>query len=53
VAIVPADAADAAISLLGVRHLGAARIGSVTGDAGRVALPALGLAGDAHGLVRA
>ena len=50
VAIVPADAADAAIALLGARHLGSARIGSVIGDAGSVTLPVLGLAGDAHGL---
>jgi len=53
VAIVPADAAGAATALLGARHPGAARIGSVTADAGRVALPTLGLAGDAHGLARA
>ncbi len=53
VAIVPADAADAAIGLLAARHPGTTRIGSVTADAGRVALPSLGLAGDAHGLARA
>ncbi len=53
VAIVPADAAEAAVALLGARHPGTARIGSVSGDAGRVALPSLGLAGDAHGLARA
>lgn len=53
VAIVPADAADAAAALLGARHPGSARIGSVTDAAGRVALPSLGLAGDAHGLARA
>jgi phosphoribosylformylglycinamidine cyclo-ligase len=50
VAIVPADAADAAIALLARRHPGAARIGAVTAQAGRIALPALGLAGDASGL---
>jgi phosphoribosylformylglycinamidine cyclo-ligase len=50
VAIVPADAADAAIALLGARHPGTARVGRVTDRAGRVALPALGLAGDASGL---
>jgi phosphoribosylformylglycinamidine cyclo-ligase len=53
VAIVPAADADAAIALLGRRHPGAARIGQVTADAGRVALPALGLAGDAAGIARA
>jgi phosphoribosylformylglycinamidine cyclo-ligase len=53
VAIVPAEAAGAATALLAARHPGTAPIGSVTGDAGRVALPALGLAGDAHGLAPA
>jgi phosphoribosylformylglycinamidine cyclo-ligase len=53
VAIVPHDAAEAAIAQLGVRHPGAARIGRVTGEAGRVTLPGLGLAGDAGGLARA
>jgi phosphoribosylformylglycinamidine cyclo-ligase len=36
VAIVPDEGADAAATLLAARHPGAARIGSVTGDAGRV-----------------
>jgi phosphoribosylformylglycinamidine cyclo-ligase len=36
VAIVPAERADDAAALLAARHPGAARIGSVTGDAGRV-----------------
>jgi phosphoribosylformylglycinamidine cyclo-ligase len=36
VAIVPAERADEAAALLAARHPGAARIGSVTGDAGRV-----------------
>jgi phosphoribosylformylglycinamidine cyclo-ligase len=53
VAIVPADAADAAAALLARRHPGAAAIGRVTGDAGRVTLPTLGLAGDAAGLAPA
>jgi len=53
VAIVPAEAAGAAVALLGARHPGAARIGAVTADAGRVALPTLGLAGDANGLAAA
>ena len=53
VAIAPAESADAAIAQLGARHPGAARIGTVTADAGRVSLPSLGLAGDARGLARA
>jgi phosphoribosylformylglycinamidine cyclo-ligase len=53
VAIVPAEAAGAATELLGARHPGTAAIGRVTADAGRVALPSLGLAGDASGLARA
>src|SRR6201989_1969943 len=36
VAIVPAERADDAAALLAARHPGAARIGGVTGDAGRV-----------------
>jgi len=36
VAVVPAAGADEAAALLAARHPGAARIGSVTGDAGRV-----------------
>jgi phosphoribosylformylglycinamidine cyclo-ligase len=36
VAVVPAGRADEAAALLAARHPGAARIGSVTGDAGRV-----------------
>ena len=50
VAIVPADAAAAAAALLGAKHPGSRPIGRVTADAGRVALPTLGLAGDAAGL---
>jgi phosphoribosylformylglycinamidine cyclo-ligase len=53
VAIVPADAADAAVALLGARHPGTARVGRVTDQAGRVALPSLGLAGGASGLATA
>ena len=53
VAIVPADAAEAATALLAARHPGTARVGSVTADAGRVALPTLGLAGDAAGIAPA
>ena len=40
---VPADRADEAVALLGARHPGAARIGSVTGTGGVVELPSLGL----------
>jgi phosphoribosylformylglycinamidine cyclo-ligase len=36
VAIVPDDRADEAAAVLGAHHPGAARIGAVTGDAGRV-----------------
>jgi phosphoribosylformylglycinamidine cyclo-ligase len=42
-AVVPAAQADAAVELLARRHPGAARIGSVTADADRVTVPALGL----------
>jgi phosphoribosylformylglycinamidine cyclo-ligase len=47
---VPADRADAAVGLLSGFHPGAAVIGSVTADAGVVALPSLGLRGDSTGL---
>jgi phosphoribosylformylglycinamidine cyclo-ligase len=53
VAIVPQAAAQAAVALLGARHPGTAAIGRVTAAAGRVALPSLGLAGDASGLAPA
>ena len=43
--VVPAEHEAAAVSLLDVRHPGAARIGSVTADSGRVSLPGLGLSG--------
>ncbi|MGB2710709.1 MAG: phosphoribosylformylglycinamidine cyclo-ligase [Conexibacter sp.] len=52
VAIVPAAAAEPAVALLGHRHPGTARIGRVMGEAGRVALPSLGLAGTTAGLAR-
>jgi phosphoribosylformylglycinamidine cyclo-ligase len=42
-AVVPADEADAAVALLERHHPGAARIGTVTADADRVSVPALGL----------
>lgn len=53
VCTVPDAHADAAVELLAQRHPGAARIGRVTADAGRVTLPGLGLAGDADGLAAA
>ncbi len=42
-AVVPAAQAADAVALLGRHHPGAARIGSVTADADRVSVPALGL----------
>ena len=39
VAVVPAEHAAAAVALLGAHHPGSARIGSVTGDAGAIAVP--------------
>jgi phosphoribosylformylglycinamidine cyclo-ligase len=50
VCVVPPERADDAIAILGARHPGAARIGAVTDAAGTVALPGLGLRGDAGGL---
>ena len=50
VAMVAAEDADAATELLGRHHPGAAAIGEVTGEAGRVELPSLGIDGDADGL---
>jgi phosphoribosylformylglycinamidine cyclo-ligase len=44
VAIVPADRADEAVAVVGARHPGAARIGSVTGDGGRVAVAGVSFA---------
>jgi phosphoribosylformylglycinamidine cyclo-ligase len=48
--IAKADAADAALALLRTHHPGAAVIGHLTADAGRVDLPSLGLAGGRDGL---
>jgi phosphoribosylformylglycinamidine cyclo-ligase len=53
VAIVPEEHVGAAVELLGRRHPGTGRIGRVTAETGRLALPGLGLAGDAQGLARA
>jgi phosphoribosylformylglycinamidine cyclo-ligase len=41
VALVPADRADDAVALLGAHHPGTARIGTVTGDRGRLSAPGL------------
>jgi phosphoribosylformylglycinamidine cyclo-ligase len=49
-AIVPADAADEAVALLGQRHPGTAVIGGLNDDADWVTIPGLGLAGDSTGL---
>lgn len=49
-AMVAADDSDEAIELLGRFHPGAAVIGQLTGEAGKVSLP--GLTGDASGLRR-
>ena len=50
VAVVPADQADAATALLAKHHPGTRRIGTVTDAAGKVAVPARGIGGDAAGL---
>jgi phosphoribosylformylglycinamidine cyclo-ligase len=47
--VVPADQTDAAVELLDAHHPGTAVIGRATGDRGAVAIPPLGLRGDAHG----
>ena len=44
VAVVPETAADEAVALLAAHHPGAARVGSVTGAAGAVGVPPLGVA---------
>jgi phosphoribosylformylglycinamidine cyclo-ligase len=41
VAVVPEDRADDAVALLSTHHPGTARIGTVTGDAGRLSAPGL------------
>jgi phosphoribosylformylglycinamidine cyclo-ligase len=43
IAVVPEAAADDAVALLARRHPGTTRIGTITGDAGRVAVPPLGV----------
>ena len=47
--VVPVEAADQAVALLGERHPGAAVIGEATDRAGLVELPSVGLAGHAGG----
>jgi len=44
VAVVPEAAADDAVALLAAHHPGTARVGSVTGAAGAVRVPPLGVA---------
>ena len=53
VVVVPESDADAAVAALGRHHPRTARIGRVTGEADRLALPGLGLAGGPAGLERA
>jgi phosphoribosylformylglycinamidine cyclo-ligase len=43
VCVVPEAGADETVALLGAHHPGAARIGTVTADAGRATVPALGV----------
>jgi len=43
IAVVPEHASDDAVAVLAARHPGAARIGTVTGEAGRVGVPPLGV----------
>ncbi len=49
-AIVPAERAGEAEAILGDHHPGSALVGRVTGEAGKLAVPALGLRGDGDGL---
>ncbi len=48
--VVPGDRTDDAVALLEARHPGAARIGTLTAEAGRIALLGLQVAGDRGGL---
>ena len=50
VAVVGAEQADRATTLLAPHHPGTRRIGTVTDAAGRVAVPTRGIGGDAAGL---
>ena len=49
-AIVPAVDAAAAVTVLGRHHQGAAVIGRLTADSGRITIPALKLTGGSEGL---
>jgi len=49
-AVVPDAEAEAAVAILGGHHPGTARIGTVTADPDRIAIPPLGIAGGAEGL---
>jgi phosphoribosylformylglycinamidine cyclo-ligase len=51
--VVPAASVEDAVGLLAAHHPGAARIGTVSAEAGRIVLPAAGLEGDRRGLRRA
>ncbi len=48
--MVAPENADDAVSLLTERHPGTSRIGTLTGQAGTVSVPSLGIEGDADGL---
>jgi phosphoribosylformylglycinamidine cyclo-ligase len=48
--MVPAERAEEVVGLLAAHHPGAAVIGQLTGDAGLVSLPGVGLVGDSSGL---
>ena len=48
--VVPGERAEEAVALLAQRHAGAAVVGRVSAEAGRVRLPSVGLVGDAQGL---
>jgi phosphoribosylformylglycinamidine cyclo-ligase len=49
VAVVPDEHADEAVAVLGARHPGTARIGTITDRVGRVELPGLGLVATREG----
>ncbi|MDT7538663.1 MAG: phosphoribosylformylglycinamidine cyclo-ligase, partial [Actinomycetota bacterium] len=50
VAVVPEADAETAVAVLAAHHPGTRRIGSVSGTAGQLAVPARGIAGDRSGL---
>jgi phosphoribosylformylglycinamidine cyclo-ligase len=49
-AVVPGADSEAAVQVLARRHPGARRIGTITGDADRISVPAFGVVGDPAGL---